>query len=180
MPEPADLDWRDAEDSRGVTRRGAQPNWGTFLQKNRSTRTPYGVRRRGRTTPDYSAQCARLLKKWRVTARDGIDPDMSRCRKLEDRTRRPFAGLEPRSTGFPVASRLPVRNPPASGWPTVYPKRNRQIWKWGYTRIGVGSGPSGSSLTTNPSAFVAARKLQQVLATIIRSEERRVGKECRS
>jgi hypothetical protein len=51
-------------------------------------------------------------------------------------------------------------------------QRNRQIWKWDYTGIGVGSGPSGSSLAINPSAFVAARKLQQALATIIAQLER--------
>src|ERR1035441_10938577 len=108
MPEPADLDWRDADDSRGVTRRGAQSNWRTFLQKNRSTRTPYGVRRRGRTTPDYSTQRARLLKKRRVTARDGIDPDMSRCRKLE------HTHVPPVCTPGPAAHQVPVALPP---WP---------------------------------------------------------------
>ena len=52
-----------------------------------------------------------------------IDPDMSRCRKLEDRTRRPFADLEPQSTGFLSRCRLnrpnPAQQPNCSSFPQI-------------------------------------------------------------
>ena len=113
-----------------------------------------------------------------IGARDGRRPSRRRVPRdsVADVRRAGLApglgGPQPRPMCRTRQSDLSFLIRPTSTWPTVCPKRNRQNWKWGYNGIGVGSGPSGSSLTINPSAFVAARKLQQALATIIAQLER--------
>ena len=99
-----------------------------------------------------------------------------------------FGPVTPNPTNFRVA-RLPTRStatvPPTTesvkGDPLAHasccpaPMQNarrvthpsRQISKRGYNRNRVGSGPSGRFLTKNPSAFVAARKLQQAVTITI-------------
>jgi hypothetical protein len=54
---------------------------------------------------------ARLLKTQRFRAEHNIGPVKSPYRKLEDRTGRPFAGLEPRWARFQSRSRLIGTNP---------------------------------------------------------------------